>query len=200
MANQPADSVKSRMVALLAADGVDGEQLAALTAALSKAGAHPELVSPSAIVRLSDGTELPADRTFLTAPSVIYDGVFVPGGAESVAALQDDTDALLFVAEVFKHSKTIGAAGEGVDLLLAATPPGRTGKGGEATLLGLDGVVGQRDGASIADAAQSFITALAQHRHFSREAALKGSRSGAPRAPQNAAGQEPPRMPKRHAS
>jgi len=108
---------------------------------------------------------------------VIYDGLFVPGGKESVDEHQDDTDALMFVAEVFKHSKTIGASGEGVDLLVAATPPGRSaknGKDGEATLLAMDGIIGQRKGASIADAAQAFIDALAQHRHFSREPALKG--------------------------
>ncbi|HXI18962.1 MAG TPA: catalase [Chloroflexota bacterium] len=176
MAGQPRDTVESRLVALLAADGVDGTQLAGITAALAKAGAHPELVSPSAIVRLADGTELPADRTLLTAPSVIYDAVFVPGGKESVTSLLDDTDALMFVTEVFKHSKTVGASGEGVDLLVAATPPGRNAKNGqegEATLLAMDGIIGQRTGA-IADTAQSFITALAQHRHFSREPALKG--------------------------
>jgi catalase len=199
MAHGPRETVKSRLVALLAADGVDSDQLAAITAALAQAGAHPELVSPSAIVRLSDGTELPADRTLLTAPSVIYDGVFVPGGAQSVAALQEDADAVSFVGEAFKHSKTIGAAGAGVDLLLTAAPASRTPRDGEATLLRLAGIVGQRDGGSTREAAQAFIAALAQHRHFSREAALKASRDGAPRAPQNAAAQKPARVPRRRA-
>ena len=120
MASGPRDSVVSRLVAVLAADGVDGAQLAAVTATLAGAGAHPELVSPSALVRLADGTTLPADRTLLTAASVIYDGVFVPGGEASVAALQVDTDAVDFVAEAYKHSKTLGASAEGVDLLIAA--------------------------------------------------------------------------------
>ena len=57
MASGPRDSVVSRLVAVLAADGVDGAQLAAVTAALAGAGAHPELVSPTAIVRLADGTD-----------------------------------------------------------------------------------------------------------------------------------------------
>ena len=65
-------------------------------------------MSPSAVVRLADGTELPADRTLLTAASVIYDGVFVPGGESSVAALQMDADAVAFVAEAYKHSKDFG--------------------------------------------------------------------------------------------
>jgi len=200
MASGPRGSIMSRMVAVLAADGVDGDQLAAVTAALAKAGAHAELVAPTAIVRLADGTALPADKTLLTAPSVLYDGVFVPGGKESVGALLEDADALGFVAEAFKHSKTIGASGEGVDVLSAATPPGRNGSGGtsaEAAFLALDGVVGERKSASMADAAQRFIDALGQHRHFSREAALKGPRTGAPRAAQNAASQKAPSKPRR---
>ena len=68
---------------------------------------------------------LPADRTLLTAASVIYDGVFVPGGEASVAGLQVDADAVDFVAEAYKHSKTLGASGEGVDLLMAAMPAAR---------------------------------------------------------------------------
>jgi catalase len=191
MARGPRDTVASRQVAVLASDGVDGDQLAAVTAALAAAGAHSDLVSPGAFVRPADGTNLPADKTLLTAPSVIYDGVFVPGGRASVASLLEDPDALFFVAEAFKHCKTLGASGEGVDLLLAATPAGwsngRTRGNGEARLLQLEGVVGQRRAEGVGEAAQAFIAALAQHRHFAREAALRGERAGAPRAPRNAA-------------
>ena len=155
-------------------------------------------------MRLADGTELPADRTLLTAASVIYDGVFVPGGDSSVAALQMDADAVAFVAEAYKHGKTLGASGEGVDLLLAAIPAARpvprqrsAAGDGAAGLPAADGVVGVRDAQDIAGSAQAFITALAQHRHFAREGALSASRDGAPRAPQNAAAQRPPRSPRR---
>jgi catalase len=190
MLGGPRDTVASRQVAVLAAGGVDGDQLAAVTAALAGAGAHPDLVSPEAFVRLADGTTLPADKTLLTAPSVIYDGVFVPGGQASVVALLEDPDALFFVAEAFRHCKTLGATGDGVDLLLAAMPSGRsngrTRGDGEASLLKQEGVVGQRRAAAVAEAVQAFIAALAQHRHFAREAALRGERAGAPRARQNA--------------
>ena len=197
MAHGPRDSVVSRLVAVLAADGVDGAQLAAITAALAGAGAHPELVSPSAVVRLADGTELPADRTLLTAASVIYDGVFVPGGEASVAGLAGGRRRGRLRRRGLQARKTLGASGEGVDLLLAAIPAARpvrrqrSGAGdGAAGLPAADGVVGVRDAQDIAGAAQAFIAALAQHRHFSREGALSASREGAPRAPQNAAAPE----------
>jgi catalase len=193
---------------VLAADGIDDAQLAAITAALAEAGAHPELVSPSAVVRLADGTDLPADRTLLTAASVLYDGVFVPGGEASAAALQMDADAVAFVAEAYKHSKTLGTSGEGVDLLLAALPAARpvgrqrTGGGdGAADLPAAAGlVVGQRNGQDVDGVAQAFVAALAQHRHFARETALSASRDGAPSAPQNAAAQKPARSPRRRSS
>jgi catalase len=177
-------------------------------------------VSPTAIVRLSDGTELPADRTALTAPSVIYDGVFVPGGAASVATLQEDSDVLDFVAEAFKHSKTLGATGEGVDLLLAAIPPARlsvanasnadaSGRGGraasgrssgagdpEVTLAAMDGIAAGRDGGSVDNTAEAFITALAQHRHFTREPGLQSSRAPTPRSTPDAPPQKAPKAPR----
>ena len=163
MAHGPRDSVVSRQVAVLAADGVDGTQLATVTAALAAAGAHPELIAPSATVRLADGTERPADRTLLTAPSVIYDGVFVPGGEASAAGLAADADAVAFVGEAYKHAKTLGASGEGVDLLRAALPAARPGDGPA-----IAGVVTGRAG-DVGGLVQTFIAALAQHRHFSRQ-------------------------------
>jgi catalase len=180
MADTARESVVSRRVALLAADGVDGDQLAAATAALAASGAHPELVSPNAIVRLSDGTERPADHTLLTAASVLFDGVFVPGGAESGAALQADADAVAFVAEAYKHSKPVGATAEGVDLLREAIPARRGGAGGadgERALLAQQGVVGERSAGTapaVETALDAFIVALAQHRHFAREASSPG--------------------------
>ena len=163
MAGARRDTVASRSVAVLAADGVDGVQLATVVAALAGAGAHPDLIAPTAIVRLADGTERPVARTLLTAPSVIYDGVFVPGGRSSIVALQADADAVAFVAEAYKHAKTLGASGEGVDLLRAALPAARPGDGPA-----IAGVVTGRAG-DVTGLVQDFIAALAQHRHFSRQ-------------------------------
>jgi len=60
------------------------------------------------------------DKTFLNSGSIMYDAVFVPGGARSIAALRGDGLALHFINEAFRHCKAIGAAAEGVDLLLAS--------------------------------------------------------------------------------
>ena len=169
MANTVEPTVKTRKVAILAANGVDGAQLDGMKAALVAAGAVPELVAPLPKVKTADSKELPADKTLLTVASVLYDAVYVPGGQASVAALTQEGDALHFVNEAFKHCKAIGATGEGVDLLLAAQiTPSTNGKGPEAELAGTEGIVAIREPAQLAAAAQQFIAAIAQHRAFTR--------------------------------
>ena len=55
----------------------------------------------------------------LTASSVLFDAVYVPGGARSVAALTAERDAIDFVTEAYRHCKPLAATGEGIELLRA---------------------------------------------------------------------------------
>jgi hypothetical protein len=48
---------------------------------------------------------------------VLFDAVFVPGGAESARTLADDRDAIESITDAFRHCKAIGAIGEGAQLL-----------------------------------------------------------------------------------
>ena len=175
MANTIKDTVKSRKVALLAANGVDGDQVAAMKQALLDVGAAPELISPLPTFTANDGIEMTADKTLLTVASVLYDAVYIPGGAESAAALAENGDAVHFVNEAYKHLKAIAATGEGVDVLLAtsfapATGNGRRGtEGAEAGFGALGSVFAERNAQDIGMLAQSFIAAIAQHRDFGRQ-------------------------------
>jgi catalase len=174
MAHSPRDTIESRRIAVLAANGVDGGQLDAMKEALAAAGAHVEVISPTAMVTLAGGTQRPADKTLLTVRSVLYDAVYVPGGQESAAALMIEGDALQFVAEALKHAKTVGATGAGVDVLLAADPMLVRAAGdaaiAEAALAAMPGVGSDRDASDLGATARRFIAAVAQHRHFTREA------------------------------
>jgi catalase len=60
-----------------------------------------------------------ADCSFLTASSVLFDAVFVPGGDRSVSALSAEKDADEFLSED-KHCKAIAGSGAGVGLLATA--------------------------------------------------------------------------------
>ena len=52
--------------------------------------------------------------------SVLFDAVYVPGGAASVKTLLQKGDALFFIDEAYKHAKPIAASAEGVQLLTAS--------------------------------------------------------------------------------
>jgi catalase len=109
---------------------------------------------------------------------VIYDAVFVPGGAASVAALSSEGDAIAFVNEAFRHAKPIGASAEGVDLLLASSIKGVTyagpgaagsGTGGSSAVVSDKGVVTVRDASDLGDFTRELVRAIMQHRHWNRE-------------------------------
>jgi catalase len=118
------------------------------------------------------GRKLVETRSFLTASSVLYDAVLVPGGAESIATLRSIHIALEFVLEAFLHAKPIGATNEGLELLAAAELPGiELASAGKRTRLVSDhGVVTAlaETPEDLALFAVDFIDALRQHRHFER--------------------------------
>jgi catalase len=109
-----------------------------------------------------------ATKTFLTASSVLYDAVLVPGGKASVEALLDVEDALEFVYEAWRHCKPIGASGAGVALLdESGLGEVNLAKSGSKKALSEKGVV--TSGAGDDGFAAAFIAAVAKHRHWDRE-------------------------------
>ncbi|MDL2343442.1 catalase [Deinococcus sp. MIMF12] len=164
-ARKRTDSIRTRKVAVLAADGVDDAGLSAVRQALTDAGATVEVISRFQKPLQGEGGEVKVDKSFMTTASVMYDAVFVPGGPASIDALKGQGDALHFLNESFKHGKAIGAAGEGVALLRAADLAGvdLSGPQGQPDL----GVV-TSDGAELVNLTQGFIAAVAQHRFWNR--------------------------------
>ena len=122
----------------------------------------------SGMLNTAAGGEIETDKSFATAGSVLFDAVFVPGGASSVAALRDKGDAVHFVNEAYKHCKPIGSVGEGVELLQRAELKDvRNDLAGEGVTYAL-GVVTARDAAAWDDWFGRFREALMQHRHWDR--------------------------------
>ncbi|MDF2643205.1 MAG: katE [Pseudomonas sp.] len=150
--------IVSRKVAILVANGVDGTAVETMKAALAAKGAHAKVLGPtSAPVTTADGNSLPVDASAEGLPSVAFDAVFVPGGAESIKALSTDGVALHFVLEAYKHLKAISLSGEAKSLL---------------NLLHLDedaGLLTVSDSASF----EAFFDAMAQHRVWGREPKAK---------------------------
>ena len=91
------------------------------------------------------------------SPPVLFDAVILPDGAAGVKALAADGHTMEFVQNQFRHCKTILALGASRTLLEKAGIGDATDKG----LLLL--------AANDRNAARSFMTAVAMHRHPERE-------------------------------
>ena len=117
--------MQSRKVAVLAADGVDDASLTSMKDALTSEGALAKIVAPhGGRIQTVGGDTVMVDFTFLTASSVLFDGVVIPNGVASVRALVGLPKAQHFVREAYNHCKTIGADGAGVQLLQALSDAG----------------------------------------------------------------------------
>lgn len=172
MGNTIKNTIKSRRIAILAADGYDEEDVTAVKQALEEAGAHVKIVSKYlGILQSDNGGNMKVDKSFPTTASVMYDAVLIPGGKKNIEQLKQQGDALHFVNEAFKHCKPIAALGEGVDLLLAAQVPGIkvAGSNTEEEMMVDKGVVTSRKGIDRSVFAESFKEAIAQHRHWARQ-------------------------------
>lgn len=162
--------VRSRSVAMLVADGVDGTSLAAVQAALQAAGATVHLIAPRlGPVMPARGDAFDATGTLENSPSVLFDGLVLPDGAAGVKALDQHVEVIDFIAHQFRHGKTVLALGASQALLdragvLALLASGEPDPGV------LSGTANQAP-----RAAAAFIAALGRHRHPEREAgALAG--------------------------
>ncbi|AZE45800.1 Catalase KatE [Pseudomonas chlororaphis] len=157
-ANLLSGDIKTRKVAILAANGVDGKAIDALKKALQAEGAHAKLLGPtSAPVTTADGKTLPVDASMEGLPSVAFDAVFVPGGAKSIQALSGDGVALHYLLEAYKHLKAIALQGEAQQLL---------------DVLKLEVDAGLIVGGD-AKALKAFFNAIAHHRVWEREPKAK---------------------------
>ncbi|MGS5087887.1 catalase [Hydrogenophaga sp. A37] len=157
--------IRSRSVAILVADGVDGPSVAAAGAALLAAGAQVHLIAPRlGPVQAGSGDPFEATRTLENAPPVLFDGVVLPDGASAVEALGALVEVMDFISNQYRHGKTILALGASKALLKQAgvVPTLASGEADPGIVVGT--------AAKAERAVAAFITALGKHRHPAREA------------------------------
>jgi len=155
-------SIRTRRVAILVADGCDGESLIDLADRLTREGAVPRFVATTlGSVQPATGDAIEVDVSMEAAPAVLYDALVLPDGDVAVSALRADGRTLEFIKDQYRHCKPILALGAGKQLLRAcgidpALPDGKPDSGliiASDTRAGTDG----------------FVAAIARHRHFARE-------------------------------
>jgi catalase len=151
--------VLSRKVAIMIADGVDGAAVARMQAALREEGAIGRLVGPRVgAFTAADGKVLEAEASFENEPSVLFDGLVLPGGEGAFAALGGHALVHDYIKDQYRHLKTILAMGTGVALLEGAGVP--VDRKDAGLLVSAKGRT---------DPAAAFIDALAHHRHYARD-------------------------------
>jgi catalase len=156
-------AIATRRIALLIANGVESESISRVLDALEEAGAVARLLgSRLGTVTSEDGEAFEVDATLENSPAVLFDAVVLPDGTEAIDALLRDGHTLEFLKDQYRHCKTILALGASSALLQAA--------GIDAAL-----ATGAPDPGIIMAASsealnpRAFITAVARHRHPSRD-------------------------------
>jgi catalase len=163
MANTVKGNIKSRKVAVLTADGADGNQIESMKKTLSAAGAIVEIIAPKlGNISTVSGTTLVADKSLMTVSSVLYDAVYIPGAAKSVEILGQKTEALEFISQAFKHCKAIAFESEAESLIKKTMIAGDLKSNKD-----IPGII-YPAGKNI-NLSKNFIAAIGQHRCWERE-------------------------------
>ncbi len=151
---RPAPSVETRKIAILVADGVDGDGARALHAALSATGAVPRFVGPRlGKLASTTGAPLEVEITVETAPAPIWDAMVVADGTDAAEALAADGRVAEFVQNQYRHCKPMLFVGAAATL---------------CDELGLDDDDALLRGTA-RDTTDRFVAALQAHRFFGRE-------------------------------
>jgi catalase len=164
LARPGADGIKTRRIAILVADGVDGATALAAHESLTAQGAVPRFVGVKLGKAQSiSGAPLDVEISLETAPAVLWDAMLIPDGPGAAAELSKRGHALEFLKDQYRHCKPILLLGAAQVLLKAADIPIELPSGeDDAGLLRFD--------AEDTDAAvPAFVEALTKHRIFERE-------------------------------
>ena len=163
MANTIKDSIKSRKLAILTADGIDGAQIEKMKRVIGAEGAKAEIIAPRlGQVNTVKGMTIQADKSLMTVSSVLYDAVYIPGGAKAIEQLMQKPEAIEFISQAYKHCKAIAFEAD-AEPMIQKTLIAEDLKSGKE----LPGVI--QASKNVKDLPGAFIKAIARHRFWERE-------------------------------
>jgi catalase len=155
--------IQTRRIAMLVADGVDGDQAHAIAGRIRSEGAVPVFIAPKlGAVKAAGGKPMQADASLEVSPSVVFDAVVLCDGDDSAAALSANGRAIEFVKDQYRHCKAIFVSGAASLVLDKAGIPMQLPTGDPDSGL----IVGSAGDKKPVD---DFIAAVAAHRHYARE-------------------------------
>jgi catalase len=118
MENQLKSAQIKKQVAIVAADGVDDGSLFGMKSALEEKGLETKILSTQrGAINTSKGKEVKVDLSLVHSAPLDFDGIYVPGGEDSIFSLQTEPVVIRFINDAFRNSKPIAVDGEGEELL-----------------------------------------------------------------------------------
>ncbi len=150
----PSDTIATRQIAVLVADGFSMKQFKKMTDPLKKEKAVIALIAPhGGKVKCDTGMEHPVTHAIATTESVLFDALYIPGGRKGIDALQKVGKVFKFINESVKYCKAIAFDGEAKELIDKSYAKDFVGD--KAIFLNGN--------------AQDFRNAIARHRNWERE-------------------------------
>ncbi|AEH02335.1 catalase [Lacinutrix sp. 5H-3-7-4] len=117
-ANTKFDSIETRQIAVLVANGFDMKAFKKMKSLLEDEGAMLKLIAPhGGTVKCSEAMDHEVDAAISTTESVLFDAIYIPGGKDAIKKLIDTPKYTKFLNEAFKHCKAIAADDEAEDLI-----------------------------------------------------------------------------------
>ena len=147
------DSIATRQIAVLAADGFSMNDYKTMKKALEKENAMVKIIAPhGGTVTCDEDMEHKVDAAIMTTESVLFDAIYIPGGQKSIDKLLEESKYKKFINEAFKHCKAIAADNEGEKLIDATFLADY--KDDKAVLINIE--------------PKNFIGAISKHRNWDR--------------------------------
>jgi catalase len=114
----PKSGVKGMKFGFLAGPDADTKALKTMREAAENAGALVEVIA----MDLSPVAGIKPDKTLWNTPSAVYDAIYVVGGGDKVADLENDSDATRFVQDAYKHGKAVAGCGNASTFVATVLP------------------------------------------------------------------------------
>lgn len=155
------NTIATRQIAFLCAEGVNATSVKTMKLALKNAGAKAVIIAPHLGTIVSEeGLEIPVDQSYRIASSVLFDGVFIPGG-KGIIALKDLKEVREFINDTYNHCKFIAAEAQGIKVLEDKIEKVKKDSG-----------IVTSENIGDKSLSVSFIKALGRHRFWEREKML----------------------------
>lgn len=111
MENTVKDTIKSRKIGFILANGVDEKAVNSLKTKLEAKGATVEMIAPSvAAVKTSDGSSVIPKHSLTSTSSACFDALYICAGEQSskeLMASENKQNVLNFINETYKHCKAL---------------------------------------------------------------------------------------------